>query len=78
MKLFGLIAAAFGRTASAVMPWPVSERDSSTMETTSSQDVPAVDPIPGSGGPEVLLSTVSLLLGAGILAYSALRRWGRA
>ncbi len=47
------------------------------VEVGSLEEIPAKEPLPKSGGPEVglvLLPAAALLLGSGVIAYAVLRR----
>ncbi len=46
---------------------PVALAQGTVMETTA-------PPLPGSGGPSILLPAAALLLGSGVLTYAILRR----
>lgn len=49
-------------------------QETTPMEATPMETTPAGQPLPGSGGPAILLPAAALLLGSGVLTYAILRR----
>jgi hypothetical protein len=55
-------------------PVALAQETTPMMEATPMETTPAGGPLPGSGGPAILLPAAALLLGSGVLTYAILRR----